>query len=320
MNMLITGLHKQILYKIKGDDKPGEPGIIITILILLFSAILLALLKLPCAKPLMQKTPFFLSLDAYFYFILSVFFINLVFAIIPKTRKYTHPFNFILILADGYCISEIVYRCSPIKVPPGWLLFLGDKGINHLNNFFLHRMMQLFPLVMILGLYYIYADSIQNYLHFGNLSISTNILNKKIPQSWKAILVKFCLWLIGILVIIFFLKKSQGSIKFPTIMLIPILLYALWNCFVEETVFRGILLPVFCKSYDQKWGNIIQAVLFGFLHFNPLDIKASLLKVLIFSFLGWFFGRATMETRGIGTSFIMHAIIVAGIEVRLLWG
>jgi len=316
----ITGLFRQILYKENRDKKTGEPGIIVTILILLFSAIFLVWLKLPLIKPFAKKTAFFLSLDTYFYFILSIFIINLVFTIIPKTRKYTHPFNFILVLADGYCISEVVYRCFPIEVPPGWLLFLGEKGINHLNNFLLHRLMHFFPLVMILGLYCIYADSIESYLHFGNLSIETNILNKKIPQKWKAILIKFCLWLIGILVIIFFLKKAQGDIKFPLVMLIPIFLYALWNCLVEETVFRGILLPVFCKTYDQRWGNIIQAVLFGFIHFNPLDIKTSLLKVLLFSFLGWFFGRATIETRGIGTSYIMHTLIVIGIEVRLLWG
>ena len=318
-----TGLFRQILYKQgkNGGSEDGSfiPPAIINMLVLVVSAVMLILLKMPFIKALSAMKGYFFQLDTYFYFILAFFVLNLVFIFIPVTQKFNSLLNLILTVADGYALAEILYRFHPINITQTSLSFLGEPEIFHLNGFFLHRLFQIFPLVMGVVLFFAYGRGFfENYLKFGDLSVETFILNKNQAQKWRWILIKFMLWLSGLTIFIFLVQTNKTKGYFPLFMILPILLYSFWNCLVEEVLFRGLLLSVSTKVMKAEIANILQAVLFGLIHFSPMDMKMSLVKVVLFAYLGWFFGKATMETKGIGASYLMHSLLVMGIEVRLL--
>jgi membrane protease YdiL (CAAX protease family) len=219
----------------------------------------------------------------------------------------------------GYMTAEIVFRYSPPAIPSGYLHFLGLKGAAHINAFFMHRALQVFPLVMMTALLLSYKGKFPNYLRFGDLSVKTDILNRNNPQAWSSVLLRFGIYLfliLGIMTVISYRRFSPAGLN--TGLLIPIILYAGWNCFVEETIFRGILMPVLSGSFGDKTGNIIQAVLFGCMHLSPVNIAVSVVRMVIFTFLGWFFGNAVKQTQGLGTSWILHMLIIFAIEIRIM--
>ena len=318
--MPTTGIFRQILFKQGNDDDNSRiPPVFITIAVLVVSAVFAVLLKLPFIQKLSGNKGYFFNLDTYFWFILSFFLANLLFLFLPGSRKFNPPFNLVLVLADGYALSEILYRVHPLLVSRKILTFLGGNEAAHLNGFFLHRFYQVIPLIMGIALFFAYGTKyFENYLKFGDLSIETHIINKAQAQPWRNILLKFGLWIAGLTVFICAVQHNKMGGKFPYLMLAPILLYALWNCLVEEVIFRGLLLSMSSKILKIEWANILQALLFGLIHYAPQDVKGSLIKVVLFAYLGWFFGKATMETKGIGISFIIHTLLVAGIEIRLL--
>lgn len=318
-----TGLFRQILYK-KGENGGSEggsfiPPAIINIVVLVFSAVMLILLKMPFVKALSAMKGYFFELDTYFYFILAFFVLNIIFMIIPITKKYSCLLNLILTIANGYLLADILYRFHPLIITQTSLSFLGEPEIFHLNGFFLHRLFQLIPLVMAVMLFFAYGRGyFENYLKFGDLSVETFILNKNQAQKWRWILIKFLLWLSGLTIFIFLVQTNKTKGYFPLFMLLPIFLYSFWNCLVEEVFFRGLLLSVSSKVMKAEIANFLQAVLFGLIHFSPMDMKMSLIKVVLFAYMGWFFGKAAMETKGIGASYLMHSLLVVGIEIRVL--
>lgn len=317
-----TGLFRQILYK--QDDGGGEggsfiPPAIINIFVLVISAVILILLKLPFINALSAKKGYFFEFNSYFYFISAFFVLNLVFLFIPLMKKFNCLINLTLIIADGYTLAEMLYRWHPISITQTSLSFLGEQEIFHLNGFFLHRLFQIIPLIMGVLMFFAYGRGyFENYLKFGDLSVDTFILNKNQAQKWRWILIKFLLWLSGLTIFIFLVQTNKTKGYFPLFMLLPIFLYSFWNCLVEEVLFRGLLLSVSSKAMKAEIANILQAVLFGLIHFSPMDINMSLIKVVLFAYLGWFFGKATMETKGIGASYLMHSLLVVGIEIRVL--
>jgi len=96
--------------------------------------------------------------------------------------------------------------------------------------------------------------------------------------------------------------------------------------FSEELLFRGFFAKRFIKWWGFRWGNIVQAVLFGLFHLLifsligiTLDIPVILFLVFFPTLFGWFFGYLNEElgngsilpswfSHGIGNS-ISYAII-----------
>lgn len=196
------------------------------------------------------------SFHTHFWIVLTLFLIHLFTISIPLARKYSDVFCFLSTLASGLLIAETVYRAYPLKIPPGWLNFMGEIWI--------------FIVVLILVVY----------------------------AFWK--------------------RSSQ--IQIPVLMLVPVFLYAGWTSLMEESIFRGFLLPTLLNRLSQRTAIITQAAVFAVIHVKPFDLKTSFLAGVLFIFLGWFFGRAAVETGGIGASYVMHTALILGIEIKLLAG
>lgn len=94
-----------------------------------------------------------------------------------------------------------------------------------------------------------------------------------------------------------------------------ITVYALFNTsFPEELFFRGYLLKRLLNIVGFNWANLIQAILFGFLHgvmfFAVVGILKTFLICLFTSAIAWFMGYINeKEANGsIIPSWIIHAI------------
>ncbi|MFK7781505.1 CPBP family intramembrane glutamic endopeptidase, partial [Psychroserpens sp.] len=71
--------------------------------------------------------------------------------------------------------------------------------------------------------------------------------------------------------------------------------------FYEEVIFRGIILSSTEKHLGFKWANVIQALLFGLVHYN--------LGLFVFYFIfGLITGYAVKRTNGLLTGIVFHAV------------
>ncbi|WP_425075467.1 type II CAAX prenyl endopeptidase Rce1 family protein [Psychroserpens sp. S379A] len=82
---------------------------------------------------------------------------------------------------------------------------------------------------------------------------------------------------------------------------ISVLVVAVLVPFYEEIIFRGIILSSTEKKLGFKWANVIQAVLFGIVHFN--------LGLFLFYFsFGLITGYAVKRSNGLLTGIVFHAV------------
>ncbi|HEY5875122.1 MAG TPA: type II CAAX endopeptidase family protein [Ilumatobacteraceae bacterium] len=78
--------------------------------------------------------------------------------------------------------------------------------------------------------------------------------------------------------------------------------------FVEELVFRGILLRSLASRLPVWWAVVVQGVIFGAAHVDPSRGVGNIGLVLILSTVGIVFGGAAYLLRRIGPTIIAHMI------------
>ena len=81
---------------------------------------------------------------------------------------------------------------------------------------------------------------------------------------------------------------------------------------VEETVFRGVLLPSLAGGFGERWGVGITVVVFAAMHLNPFSFAPVLL-------VGWALAVLFLRTRSLWVSIACHSVFNGvGILVLLL--
>lgn len=171
-------------------------------------------------------------------------------------------------------------------------------------------------------------------LHFGNINVISNFLGKEKPMKWKIIALRLGAIFLFFSILFLCLKIKTGKMQISDLynnlyMFVPILLGAINHPFIEELLFRGIILSRFSKFISENRSNYLQAVLFGLFHSQFIymfismdrgDIKGFFIAFLIqifnltvYTFLGWIFGRAAIETKGIAIPAFLHTAIVISI-------
>lgn len=247
-------------------------------------------------------------------------------AALPPLRRYVKLFLFIQVFFLGFLGSELLYRASPFKVGPFLSPFSPYRFVlNHLDYFFLHRIYGAIPLAATIVFFLCQPKgSLSNRLRFGDWGNETRILGTRKPLHWRQVIGRFLLWLgIVLLVLILFSLHQNPASLFHSwayaFFLLAVLLYAVFVAVMEETIFRGIFFPLFSSYWGDTAGNILQSFLFGLIHFMPGYPVVSAAKILLFTFLGWFFGRATRETEGLGASIFLHFCILFSLELRRLF-
>lgn len=263
---------------------------------------------------------YFFSFSFYFKWIiltLSTLIFSLFF---KRTRHLNSIWAVLTLLGWGYLMAEIAFHEFPLNIP--YIFGISTEVISHLNNYFINRSYQYIPLVLL----YVFllknnkeGKSESHYIHIGDISNKTRFLGRNEPDSWIGVCLRINTYLAIVLGISIFFSfcHNFGSVKVHNYsLIIPLILYALNNCFIEEALFRGLFLKVFKDSLGERAGNFLQALFFGLIHFPSLNMFNYILKVVIFTFLGWIWGRATLETRGIFCSWFLHVGIVIAIGLR----
>lgn len=265
---------------------------------------------------------YFLELNQCINLISVIFIIVLILFLMNRFNGALEILSFLLLMITGYAYSEVIYARFPINIDFSHQAGVCKMVIDEINNYLIHRSYQYFPLLYIFLIYFSFGkndDFKEKYFHFGDWNQITELFDKSKPVSWKKALLRFSLISLALSILILFFRYKMNMLIRPVafeVVLLPFdVLGAANNCFVEEFIFRGMMLTVFAGAVGTKWGNFIQAFLFGLIHFpsfSPLHLTA---KIIVFTFIGWIFGRAAIETKGIKTSWVFHTVIVASLYI-----
>ncbi len=89
---------------------------------------------------------------------------------------------------------------------------------------------------------------------------------------------------------------------------------------VEEMVFRGVVLRGFRSCTPVVLAIVLQGVLFGAAHFDPIRGRGNLGLVMVLSGVGIVFGAAAVLLRRIGPTMVAHAIFNGVVLIIVLTG
>lgn len=92
----------------------------------------------------------------------------------------------------------------------------------------------------------------------------------------------------------------------------------LHGVFVEEIVFRGLLLPYLLQKYSVHIAVLLQAIPFCLIHYLPLWANLSISNAPFYLALGIFFGYISVFTRSLWPALLAHGLWNA-FAYLLLW-
>ena len=267
---------------------------------------------------------YFAGFRSYFRAILIGLILLVTFTAIPQLRGARTIILSLQVFILGYCGAEIVYRLFHPKLSVAFRHSSFAISFLHLDYYFIHRLYQLIPLAVMLVFFFSYPKG--TFIHYfrpGDWDAATNF-RKRRQDTWK----KMVIFFLTVLLVAFILSaiislflptpaKNADILKVPNwwTLLIPMMLYAFTGAFIEESLFRGIFLPVFSRFLGER-GNLYQAFLFGGIHFDITRPDISFMKLILFTFLGYIWGRAAKETGGIGCGMVMHFAIILMLELK----
>ena len=135
------------------------------------------------------------------------------------------------------------------------------------------------------------------------------------PEPWTSFGGKWLLFLgIGMVVILGFFGSINPPALLAALPLMPvILLLAGLNAFSEEVAYRSAQLAPLVRAVGARQAWWLAAVLFGIGHYY--GVPYGLMGVVLATFMGWFLGKAMLETRGFFWPWLIHL----GQDVLIFW-
>ena len=127
------------------------------------------------------------------------------------------------------------------------------------------------------------------------------------PTSWKkfGLIVGWAAFILGFM----FLWMSNQPTPDMLVKLLPalpgVILLSAVNALDEEIIFRNGLLAPLAPAVGAAPALWMTAVLFGMAHYSG-TFPGGLIWFALTAFLGWIFGKAMLETRGVFWSWLMH--------------
>ena len=227
----------------------------------------------------------------------------------------------------GYALMELFYgfinlRLGLASYDSAWTPFFGE-----LDTYVLDRSYQ----YLALGVFFLLVRSalggtFGTFVALGDGTRETTVLGEEQPMPWRRACLRLVVMLVG-LAALGFLARPQSSFapaRWP--LYFGRLLGGTNNSFIEELLFRGLLLPALLVRLAAGPANWLQAVLFALIHWGYVaddtwqPVQQELVKLGLYTGIGLLLGRAAVETRGIGISTLLHALITAAIWSHLTFG
>ena len=194
-------------------------------------------------------------------------------------------------------------------------IVLSERLPSALNKQLFYQPITLVLTLLLLSfLAFMYKDTFVQYFKVGK--INAHILpapqvgiNPKPSDTWMNVGFNF-LVVISLVTagVIYFQSPTEGSISVKAFMLnLPtVVLFALCNAFVEESITRFAPIVLLKDKIADNHIAIISAFLFGFAHYwgSPGGVTG----ILVASFLGWLLAKSIIETKGIFWAFLIHFV------------
>jgi membrane protease YdiL (CAAX protease family) len=250
---------------------------------------------------------YWMGLKIYQYIMIAFLILNII-SILGPLKSLKNSLSLMLTWSISYSLVEIIFVNTFYFLP-----VYKETFWDNFKTFFIQTSYQFIGIIILLSFFYNNkSEWRESFLKAGNMKEGTTVLGYKEPVPWYMVVMRFSFAVIIIFVILLTVQKLWPAYSNKNfINYLPVLLGTVTNCLVEEILNRGIFLGVFLRDMSKRKANLLQAVIFGLLHWPSYTLLHYLMKVVIFTFLGWFFGRASMETKGILASTIMHSVLIA---------
>lgn len=134
-------------------------------------------------------------------------------------------------------------------------------------------------------------------------------LGMKTATTWKGFgLIIALFFFLGGIAFLWLSNQPGLNMIINALPLLPfIILISATNAFSEEIMFRSALLASLETAIARPSALAMISVFFGLAHYSG-SFPSGLIWVVLTGFLGFLFGKAMLETRGLGTSWFLHFI------------
>lgn len=160
----------------------------------------------------------------------------------------------------------------------------------------------------------------------GEPAATATSLDARGRTNWRAVSIRFVCVVVLAEVGFLWVRGADWDPGGPWI-LIPIALGMAVMALAEEVLFRGLLRPLAERALGPALGNLLQALLFGLAHVSvallasgdPRLAPRELVRLGLWVLLGWFFGLAARDTRGLAVPVSLHLVLGLAIYVSLVF-
>jgi hypothetical protein len=215
---------------------------------------------------------------------------------------------FFLIL---FVITVLLKASSWLLRSPYWINWQNKKSFSVVAM--TAQWVELAVALLLIGMLFLILKKRQKFfLVMGDFKariVAVKWLGQKSPEPlWRFGLI-FTVVVIVVQIFMFILPLSITYDTFVNLMpLIPvILILAAFNGFTEEIIFRAAPIATLHQVVGKSHAIWMVAVMFGLAHYIG-GIPSGITGVLTTSFLGWFFGKCLIESKGLFWPWLFHFI------------
>ncbi len=160
----------------------------------------------------------------------------------------------------------------------------------------------------------------------GRPAATATSLDRRGRTTWRAVSFRFVAVVVVAEIGFLAIRGADWDPGGPFI-LVPIGLGMALMAVAEEALFRGLLRPAAERALGPAVGNLLQALLFGLLHTSVTLVASGdarlapreLARLALWVLIGWFFGLAARDTRGLAVPVTLHLVLGLAIYVSLVF-
>jgi hypothetical protein len=231
-----------------------------------------------------------------------------IFTVISMIWQPIRPLrNYFIILLAIFFLEDIVSRVTTLSF---WQNWFGAADAAFTTSMFGTQLKRfIVAMLIILVLFLLLYKRKDFFLVLGQ--VDAPVKPVKLPgfpnkDSWKSFGGQFAIYIsLGTLVFLILGGRPTPAALLQALPMLPaILLFASINAFYEELTYRSALLAPLEPALGYRHALGITAIFFGIGHFY--GVPYGVIGVIMASFLGWFMGKAMLETRGFFWAWFIH--------------
>jgi hypothetical protein len=215
--------------------------------------------------------------------------------------------NYFIILLAIFLIEDLISRVTALSF---WQTWFGAADAAFTTSMFGTQLKRfIVALLIILVLFLLQYKRKDFFLVKGQLDAPVKPV--KLPgfpntESWTRFGGQFAIYIsLGTLLFLIIGGRPTPAGMLQALPMFPaILLFASINAFYEELTYRSSLLAPLEPALGYRHALWITAIFFGIGHFY--GVPYGVIGVIMASFLGWFMGKAMLETRGFFWAWFIH--------------